>query len=65
MMLKHNAFYGYVIALAIVSSLLAKWLVNEDVERRETLAHSADFFSWLSKMANERARRIRFSFDCQ
>lgn len=45
MMLKHNAFYGYVIALAIVSSLLAKWLVNEDVERRETLAHSADFFS--------------------
>ena len=45
MMLKHNAFYGYVIALAIVSSLLAKWLVNEDVERREAVAHSADFFS--------------------
>jgi lipopolysaccharide export system protein LptC len=45
MIAKHNAFYGYVIALAIVSSLLAKWLVNEDVERREAVAHSADFFS--------------------
>jgi lipopolysaccharide export system protein LptC len=45
MMPKHNAFYGYVIALAIVSSLLAKWLVNENVERREAVAHSADFFS--------------------
>jgi lipopolysaccharide export system protein LptC len=46
MMPKHNAFYGYVIVLAIVSSLLAQWwLVNEDVERREAVAHSADFFS--------------------
>lgn len=45
MMPKHNAFYGYVIALAIVSSLLAKWLVNEDIERREAMPHSADFFS--------------------
>ena len=42
---RHNAFYGYVIALAIVSSLLAKWLVNDDIERREAVAHSADFFS--------------------
>lgn len=45
MMPKHNAFYGYVIALAIVSSLFAKWLTNEDVERREAVEHSADFFS--------------------
>lgn len=42
---RHNAFYGYVIALAIVSSLFAKWLVNDDIERREAVAHSADFFS--------------------
>lgn len=42
---RHNAFYGYVIALAIVSSLFAKWLINEDIERREAVPHSADFFS--------------------
>lgn len=45
MIAKYNAFYGYVIALAIVSSLFTKWLINEDVERREAVAHSADFFS--------------------
>jgi lipopolysaccharide export system protein LptC len=45
MIAKHNAFYGYVIAFAIVSSLFAKWLINEDVERREAAPHSADFFS--------------------
>jgi lipopolysaccharide export system protein LptC len=42
---RHNAFYGYVVALAIASSLLAKWLVNDDIEHREAVAHSADFFS--------------------
>jgi len=45
MKLQHNAFYGYVIALAIVSSLLAKILVDESVESREAAPHSADFFS--------------------
>lgn len=45
MKLKHNAFYGYVIGLAIVSSLLVKILVDESVERREAAPHSADFFS--------------------
>ena len=45
MIAKHNAFYGYVIALAIVSGLFAKWLINEDVEYREAAPHSADFFS--------------------
>ncbi len=45
MMLKNNAFYGYVVALAIVSSLLAKWLINEETEHREAVPHSADFFS--------------------
>lgn len=42
---KHNAFYGYVIALAIVSSLLVKIFVTEEIERREAVPHSADFFS--------------------
>lgn len=41
----NNAFYGYVIALAIVSGLLAKWLGTEDAERRKAVPHSADFFS--------------------
>jgi lipopolysaccharide export system protein LptC len=45
MTMRHNAFYGYVIALAIISSLLAKWLINDDIERREAALHSADFFS--------------------
>lgn len=45
MKLKHNAFYGYVIALAIVSSLLAKIFINDDIERHEAALHSADFFS--------------------
>lgn len=45
MKLQHNAFYGYVIALAIVSSLLVKILVDEGIERREAAPHSADFFS--------------------
>lgn len=40
-----HAFYGTVIALAIVSSLLAKILVDESIERREAAPHSADFFS--------------------
>ena len=44
-MLKHNAFYTYVIALAILSSLLTKWLTTEDIESREAVPHSADFFS--------------------
>lgn len=42
---KHNAFYGYVIALAIVSSLLVKLFINDNVERRDAVAHSADYFS--------------------
>ncbi len=42
---KHHAFYTYVIVLAIASSLLTKWLVTEEVESREAVAHSADFFS--------------------
>lgn len=45
MKIQYNAFYGYVIGLAIVSSLLAKILVDESVERREAAPHSADFFS--------------------
>lgn len=45
MKLHYHAFYGYVIGLAIISSLLAKILVDEGVERREAAPHSADFFS--------------------
>lgn len=45
MKLQHNAFYGYVIGLAIISNLLVKILVDEEVERREAAPHSADFFS--------------------
>ncbi len=42
---KHNAFYGYVIALAIMSSLLAEIFINDDIEHHEAAPHSADFFS--------------------
>ena len=42
---RHNAFYGYVIGLAILSSLLVKIFVTEEIERRKAAPHSADFFS--------------------
>jgi lipopolysaccharide export system protein LptC len=45
MILQHNAFYGYVVALAIMSSFLVKIFVNDNIERREAAPHSADFFS--------------------
>ena len=44
-MLKNNSFYGYVITLAIVSGLFAKFFVNDDAEHHEAAEHSADYFS--------------------
>ena len=45
MIFRHNAFYGYVIGLAILTSLFVKLLVDDNFAKREAVAHSADFFS--------------------
>ncbi len=46
MIISHKAFYGYIIALAVVSFLWAELLKpNANTASRVAVAHSADYFS--------------------